>query len=463
MGVWVLQNKELPDIETCQALLDRILASPRLKRSARMRELLAYVGRRALEDRCEQLREQEIGTEVFGREPGYDTSVDNIVRVNATELRKRIESYFETEGQNEALIMEIPRGSYIPVFRYRPLESLMMPAAAASSSTVSATAAPTLLGEPEPEQPVPARLAEPRPRQTRWIAGAVAAALAIIALSIGCLLLWMQNRAMHRLLYPWEYKPAVAELWSGFLKANPTTDVVLADNGFGMFQTISGQSFSLQNYLNRSYVSKISDLHVTPDMRSTLEMLARRTLVSRGGFTMAQHLADLEPLGNKIHLYFARNYMPSLIKRDNVILFGTRLSNPWMEIYDNRLNFVLERNTNVQNPNAPGAPRLMVIDRSPHAGEQTVYMPSGTSGYCTAAYLPNMEHTGRVMLIEGTSSEAAQGCGEFLLSEPAMANLEKKLGQKPFPYFQVLLRTSELIDMPITSTLVAYRSFSNLH
>ena len=230
-----------------------------------------------------------------------------------------------------------------------------------------------------------------------------------------------------------------------------------------MFQILSGQSFSLQDYLNRSYVNQLPDLNVAPDMRSTLHMLARRTLVSRGGFTMAQHLAALEPLGHKIHMYFSRNYMPSMIKRDNVVLFGTRLSNPWMEIYESRLNFVLQRNPNVRNPNARGAPRLIVTDRSPHAGEQAVYTPSGTSGYCTVAYLPNEQHTGRVMLIEGTTSEAAQGCGDFLLSEAEMSNLKKKLGPNGFPYFQVLLRTSDLIDMPITSTLVAYRSFQNPH
>ncbi len=458
MGVWVLQNNELPDVETCQGLLNRILSSPQLKRSARMRALLAYVGQRALEEGCEQLHEQEIGTEVFGRAPGYDTSTDNIVRVNATELRKRIESYFETEGLNEPLTVEIPRGSYIPVFRYRPVESPMMPAPPAPVAD-----APALVDEPEPEAPVPARQAALRPRPSGWVAGAIAAAVAIVALSIGCLHLWMQNRAMHKLLYPWEYKPAVAELWSGFLSANPKTDVVLADSGFGMFQTLSGQSFSLQDYLNRSYVNQLPDLNVAPDMRSTLHMLARRTLVSRGGFTMAQHLAALEPLGNKIHMYFSRNYMPSLIKRDNVVLFGTRLSNPWMEIYESRLNFVLQRNPNVRNPNARGAPRLIVTDRSPHAGEQAVYTPSGTSGYCTVAYLPNEQHTGRVMLIEGTTSEAAQGCGDFLLSEAEMSNLKKKFGPNGFPYFQVLLRTSDLIDMPITSTLVAYRSFQNPH
>lgn len=460
MGVWVLQNKELPDTETCQALLDRILSSPQLKRSNRMRELLAYVGRRALEDGCEQLHEQEIGTEVFGRPAGYDTSVDNIVRVNATELRKRIDAFFESEGANESLIMEIPRGSYIPVFRHRPVES----------PTPAGVEVLAPIQEPEP-LPVadtkPQLLPLPGPpshgRRWPWIAGTIVLGLAALVLGAICLQLNLENRSMHKRLYPWEYQPAVSAFWTGFLGANPTTDVVMSDTAWGMFQTIGKQSFSLQDYLNRSYVSQLQNQKLDPQVHSMLAMLARRTLVSRGEFNMAQHLDDLDPLNTQIHMYFARTYMPSLFKRHNVVLFGTPLSNPWMEVFENRLAFVVQRNPSVPDPAAPGAPRLVVNDRAPAAGEQATYTPSTAVGYCTAAYFPNPEHTGKVLLIEGTTSEAAEGCGEFLLSEPGMESLQKKLGSTTFPYFQVLLRTSQLIDTPITATIVADRVSPNIH
>ncbi|HEX8712045.1 MAG TPA: hypothetical protein VF730_09250 [Terracidiphilus sp.] len=454
MGVWVLQNKELPDTETCQAVLDRILSSPQLKRSVRMRELLAYVGRKALDEGCEQLHEQEIGTEVFGRPPGYDTSVDNIVRVNATELRKRIDAYFETEGVNESLIMEIPRGSYIPVFRYRPVESPI----------VSGPTVPALVEDPEP-RPV-ASLAPPLPAPQRrwpWIAGAIVGGLAAVALGVACLSLWLQNRAMHKLLYPWESKPAVSAFWTDFLNANPTTDLVMSDTAFGMLQTISKQTYSLQDYLNRSYIGQAQRPNGDPQVNEILAMLGRRTLLSRGEFTTAQHIDDLDPLNTLIHFYYARNYMPSLIKRHNVILFGTRLSNPWIEVFDSRLAFAIERNPGVVNAENRGAPRLVVDNRSPAAGEQATYAPAANTGYCTAAYFPNTERTGRVLLIEGTTSEAAEGCGDFLMSEPGMENLQKKLGKTTTPYFQVLLRTSQLIDTPITSTILAARPFTPSH
>jgi hypothetical protein len=459
MGVWVLQNKELPDTETCQALLDRILSSPQLKRSARMRDLLAYVGRRALEDGCEQLHEQEIGTEVFGRPAGYDTSVDNIVRVNATELRKRIDAFFENEGRDEQLTMEIPRGSYIPVFRYRPVESPI--AAGAEIPALAREPETRIISEARPEL-LPLTAPPPRARRWPWIAGTIFAGLAALVLSVICLSLTLKNRTMHKRLYPWEYQPAVSTFWTAFLGANPTTDVVLSDTAFGMFQTISGRSFSLQDYLNRSYAGQLQQQKLDPQVQSMLAMLSRRTLVSRGEFMMAEHLDDLDPLNTQLHMYFARNYIPSLLKRHNVVIFGTTLSNPWMELFENRLAFAVERNANVTDPAAPGAARLVVSDHAPAAGEQATYTPSTPVGYCTAAYLPNPEHTGRVLLIEGTTSEAAEGCGEFLLSETGMERLQKKLGTTTFPYFQVLLRTSQLIDTPITASIVAERSFDNL-
>jgi len=106
------------------ALLERIVNSPRFQRAARLREFLLYVGRRSIREHCDQINEQEIGTEVFGRPPNYDTNIDNIVRVNATEVRKRVEAYFEAEGAREPVILEIPRGSYKPVFRNRAAEAI---------------------------------------------------------------------------------------------------------------------------------------------------------------------------------------------------------------------------------------------------------------------------------------------------------------------------------------------------
>src|SRR5438045_8747364 len=114
-------------------LVERVAASQYLAKSARLRDLLVYLSGRVLEG-TEEIHEQEVGHKVFGRPPDYDTGSDNIVRVHASTLRKRLEQYFAEEGAAEPLLLEIPKGNYAPVFRRRenssPLPATAHPPAA---------------------------------------------------------------------------------------------------------------------------------------------------------------------------------------------------------------------------------------------------------------------------------------------------------------------------------------------
>ncbi len=90
---------------------------------------------------------------VFGRSEGYDSNEDNIVRSYARNLRKRIDEYFATEGRDEDLRLEIPRGGYIPIFSTRSVE-----AEAVSNLLVAETNSDGLSGHndvaPESSQPI---------------------------------------------------------------------------------------------------------------------------------------------------------------------------------------------------------------------------------------------------------------------------------------------------------------------
>jgi len=98
-------------------LLQRVAASHQFEKSKRLRDLLLYLGERGLQDPGCVLHEQEIGVDVFGRQPDYDTSHDTLVRVQISQLRKKLQEFFQTEGRGEPLIIDIPKGSYVPVFR----------------------------------------------------------------------------------------------------------------------------------------------------------------------------------------------------------------------------------------------------------------------------------------------------------------------------------------------------------
>jgi hypothetical protein len=113
------QANVLKSADERKLLAERVASSRYIKRSARLRDLLLYLTTRVLDDDAYEIHEQEVGHKVFGRPANYDTGSDNIVRVHASMLRKRLEQYFGEEGSNETVILEIPRGNYAPVFRER--------------------------------------------------------------------------------------------------------------------------------------------------------------------------------------------------------------------------------------------------------------------------------------------------------------------------------------------------------
>lgn len=431
----VVQNRDVPDTNRCWALVERITESRQLKRASRLRELLLFVARRSLMDDCEQIHEQEIGIEVFGRPSNYDTNIDNIVRANASELRKRIEAYFETDGAQEAVLMEIPRGSYVPVFRYQ-------------------TADTALAAEPASEV-VSSDLDRRHSIHPAWILMSAS----ILVLAGVCLAVWMQNRRLHeslvsmqQSLYPWRNEPAVSAFWSQFLDTSLDTDVVVADASFSMVENIGKKHFPLQAYLNRAYIDEFQKSSMSPETRSILDRIASSRLGAANAFKLAQRVMSLDPLGKKMHLYFSREYMPAFVDRDNVILIGSPDANPWEQIFTGQVDFIQHSNNDIFS-----------VKRLPDSSPQKPTTSDASTGFCTVAYLPNPGHDGKVLIISGTNAEPTEACGNFLLSESELSGFLQKLKTPRFPYFEVLLRTSQVRGTPLTATIADYRTFPNLH
>lgn len=103
--------------ETLRQEMERILRSESFRSSPRCGQFLRFVVERTLEGCPEQLKERIIGIEVFGRKPSYLTEADSVVRVRATEVRKRLSQYYATFPRASTYRIEIPPGSYVPQFR----------------------------------------------------------------------------------------------------------------------------------------------------------------------------------------------------------------------------------------------------------------------------------------------------------------------------------------------------------
>lgn len=442
----VLAQTELSYSDACWALLERIVASPQLKRAARLREFLLYVGQRSIKDGTDQIHEQEIGANVFGRPANYDTSLDNIVRVNASELRKRIEDYFGSDGAGETLVMEVPRGSYKPVFSKRAAEPAIRPAAVvdASSSTPQEKA-------PAKPQPSPARV-------ERWLL--VFSGILLVVLAAACWVLWTQNNVLRRSLNTnaWQSTPAVGSFWSDILGGRPNTDIVLADTSFALIEDITKASIPLSDYLKRDYMAKIQSPNLSADRRADLSMIMQRNNGSLGDFSAAEHILALDPSSKTLRMYSARDYSPALVNQDNIILIGARKSNPWVDLFADSMNFTASYDL------ARSADYIR--NKAPAPGEQETYYSSpapSTGGYCVVAYLPNPRPPGKVLIIAGTDSAATEGGGNFLTSEDQLSRFQKMLHVTTLPYFEVILKTSNLNGTPIDARIVAYRTHPGPH
>jgi hypothetical protein len=105
--------------EAVLAELERILAGPAFRGAKRSRDFLRYIVGNALDGRAECLKERSIGADVFGRAADYDTGDDSIVRVKASEVRKRLAQHYREPGMEGEVQVELPPGSYAPEFRFR--------------------------------------------------------------------------------------------------------------------------------------------------------------------------------------------------------------------------------------------------------------------------------------------------------------------------------------------------------
>jgi hypothetical protein len=112
--------KPLPDAPSIRLQLERILASELFQHSRRYPALLRYVVEHSLNGAADDLKERTLGVIVFRRHLEYDTSADPVVRTTASEVRKRLETYYSEPGHAGELRITLPVGTYVPGFLLPP-------------------------------------------------------------------------------------------------------------------------------------------------------------------------------------------------------------------------------------------------------------------------------------------------------------------------------------------------------
>lgn len=444
-------------------VVQRVVRSSTFSRAAQLRAILLFVVRHTINHPEEPIPEFEIGYRVLGRRKDFNPLDDNIVRVQMGHLRKKLEQYFSTEGIEDEIVIFIPQRSYKPCFSSRAeLASSHLSAQAVlpeppggpvsaekDSAAVPVAVSPHLQNAPNPAPPFATV------RNGRWIA----ASLILLALAAFCVVLWNQDRALQRTvdsvnqpLATVKDMPTVAAFWTDFLASSPQTDVVTGDAGFSICQRLSGKVFPLEDYVTRDFSEQLRTPSMSPDLHNSLLVISRLDITSSSEFNVMRRILALDTSGHRIHYYKSRNFVADMFARDNVVLLGNGLSNPFEQPFRDRMNFVA--NAFVFNS---------VTNRAPAAGEQRVYASTPDTKYGVVAYLPLPNHQGKVILLDGTGAESVEAEGEFLLAENQLSNFQKQLHVDKLPYFEVLLKMSTVRGTPLDSTIVAYRTYPNLH
>jgi Tfp pilus assembly protein PilF len=152
------------------AQLDRILTSPPLESSPSLCRFLRYVVEETLAGRGSSLKEYSLGVMVFDRGEAFDPRMDPIVRVQARNLRVRLAQYYGGQGADDAIVIELPKRTYVPVFHDRMAEEQAAAPPVPEAAIPSPQSSMVLPEVPAPPMaiPIPVGGFVPPPPPRRW-------------------------------------------------------------------------------------------------------------------------------------------------------------------------------------------------------------------------------------------------------------------------------------------------------
>jgi hypothetical protein len=461
-------------------LVQRIVASPYFRRSTLLANFLLFVCDRYLSGQTSEINEKQIGFHVFGRVEGYNASDDNIVRNYARTLRKRLEEYFAAEGKQETLTLLIPRGGYVPVFSPKENESAI-PEQREEDLSASIASIPDDPPSNSLEYPIAAELsATERPQHngaktlpgdistgslhqpsewiSRWglrpvhlLAAACTIVLSALAGYIGAHDLpggWLKHET-----------PAMKinrVFWSQIFEEKRDTFIVPADGGLVMLQSFIRQHVSLEDYANRRYLKDseivqgiigLTDSRNTDDLdrlEHKVETIGARRYTSIADLELTTHLARLpEVVPERLMIRYARDLRMDDLHSGNVILMGSNDADPWVDLFQQQLNFRFSRGADFGGSG-------VITNRHPLNGEHENYASEPNDPllrtYGVIAFVPNLDGTGHALLIEGVNMAGTQAAGDFLLSPVQMQPvLERARGANGvIGPFEVLIETDNI-------------------
>src|SRR5438093_7980778 len=106
------------ELETSQ--VQRIVSSKTFKTSEVHRNLLTYLAEKSLSGDAQNLKEYTVGLDVFGKPSSYDPRQESVVRMHVGRLRQKLTEYYRTEGLDDPIVVDLPKGAFALTFTPRP-------------------------------------------------------------------------------------------------------------------------------------------------------------------------------------------------------------------------------------------------------------------------------------------------------------------------------------------------------
>lgn len=424
-------------------LVSRIVHSLTFGRSERLAALLTYVCEMSLKGREAEINEQKIGQAVFGRSESYDSGADGIVRSQASRLRHRLELYFQQEGAEEPVRLVIPRGGYVPVFEAQRTSP-------DSQSITDPKAAFAELGPIAPTAQNTNGLAG-TPSQWRWLPWGVSLVLGLMLVAF-----WVHDRQ-----HPQSVGRALSThpFWSHLFTKNQLAMIVAPDSGLVLYHAMSAKDIGLKEYLEAEYRSESNGPPQTgpaAPQRDRLLDLANRRYTSMVDLGAILSLRDRAlTLGSDVSVRYARDLRPNDFKKGTVVLLGADTANPWVELFEPNLNFVLKDDY---------VKTFSVVNRSPQKGEPAAWVSSRNDpqrrAYGVIAYLPNLQGNGNALLVEGTGMSGTEAAMDFLDDDTQLLPFLKRIRRSDgsVPHFELLIETRNMDASAVQTHVVAWRA-----
>lgn len=409
--------------------LQQILRSEEFRGRHRSSQFLSYIVDKAIEENFDLLKERLIGVELFGRSPSYDTGEDAIVRVTASDVRRRLLQYYGMCGADTELRIGLRPGSYIPEFAYVPAES--------THSVVEPPETALLLPEDAVNQPpdvsnkdrVFARLSDYRWKLLSLLLASLCAALG------GVVLTWLISSHM----------TATSTLpWPTFFHSARAIQLVTSDPNIAEIQELTDRTITIVDYANHRYIPEPNKL--TPDEERLCRIILRGDKSASVDTPIAVSIAELAQQNSRmVVVHSARAIQTSDLKTDdNYVLLGSPRSNPWSSIFSDHLDFqfAIDNQSHAE----------FIRNVHPRPNERASYVPTAQGwqtgdSYAIIAMVRNPDQNGLVLLIAGASGEGTQAAGKLVTDLPSFSSALQSCGiprPGPFPQFEMLLHLSTM-------------------